>query len=377
MPAQLPRSFCSGAPLSPLKMTPLEDAAASCGKLFKDGSSYRGRQLKPDLTDVTAAVERAMESKGEPLDVAVLEALKAVSARLRVLRQTLNSTTGAKEHWRTVEAQLKKPYEHMAGLMRSRGMRVPQVRSFQLIRSLYHVSSAILMVVQAELLWSTKDLFIISFGSSCFAWGMEVAKQKSEMVKSVMFKLLGPISRDGEQHSVNSATWFMSAMFILTASFKGNKLPCCLGALALGVGDPAAAFVGSKFGQVRIYGKKTLEGTAAFFLVNLAFNLAYVTCLYDVAFASSLALCAAAAFTGAIVELYCPAHLGVDDNLLVPVATAYAAWAFAALRGLETPYLAGGLEVLGVSAALPPPPPGIFGAILPWIYELGMWEWVL
>ena len=173
----------------------------------------------------------------------------------------------------------------------------------------------------------------------------------------------------------------MSGMFILALSFKGNKLPCCLGALALGVGDPAAAFVGSKYGQLKIYGKKTLEGTAAFFLVNLAFNLAYMTCLYDVAFASSLALCAAAALAGAVVELYCPAHLGVDDNLLVPVLTAYAAWAFVSATGLETPYAPDGtvpaLPALGVTGELPPPPPGIFAGVLPWVYDLPIWDAIL
>merc|ERR550537_473087 len=102
---------------------------------------------------------------------------------------------------------------------------------------------------------------------------MEVLKQKSDLVKRTMFRMLGFLTRDGEQHTINSATWYMSGMFILALSFKENKLPCCLGSLALGVGDPAAALIGSKFGQIKIFGKKTLEGTSAFFVVNFLFNL--------------------------------------------------------------------------------------------------------
>ena len=140
------------------------------------------------------------------------------------------------------------------------------------------------------------------------------------------------------------------------------------------MGDPAAAFVGSTFGQVRIYGKKTLEGTLAFFLVNLAFNLLYVSLLYDVpSLLDRLQLCAAAALTGALSELYCPAHLGVDDNLLVPVATACAASAFAAVAAIDTPYAKSGvppIPLLGVSGLLPPPPPGVLGTVAPWVYDL-------
>jgi dolichol kinase len=284
------------------------------------------------------------------------------------------------EEWALLEMRTSASYEHLAGLMRAGGLHVPQVRNFKLTRSLYHVSSALTMVASAELCWSTKDLFIISSCCFCAAWTTEVLKQQSDFVKRQLFKVLGFLTRDGEQHTVNSATWFMSGMLILALSFKGNKLPCCLGSLALGVGDPAAAFVGSKFGQVKIYGKKTLEGTAAFFLVNVAFNVAYMALLYAVSFGDALALCAVAALAGALAELYCPAHLGVDDNLVVPVVTAYAAWAYVEFSGLATPYAPAGvtpLPLLGVTGLLPPPPPGIFVGVLPWLYDLPIWDYLL
>lgn len=51
---------------------------------------------------------------------------------------------------------------------------------------------------------------------------------------------------------VNSATWYLTSLFLLSMLF--GKLPSCMGALALGVGDPAAALVGSTLGSIKLYG---------------------------------------------------------------------------------------------------------------------------
>lgn len=95
----------------------------------------------------------------------------------------------------------------MAGLMRVAGMHVPQVRNFKLARSLYHASSSVCVVLMTELICINQDMVIISIGACCGMWFMEWLKNTSEFFKRFLFKLLGSISRDGEQHNVNSATW--------------------------------------------------------------------------------------------------------------------------------------------------------------------------
>ena len=138
---------------------------------------------------------------------------------------------------------------------------------------------------------------------------------------------------------------------------------------------------GSKFGQIKIFGKKTLEGTSAFFVVNFLFNLLYLSLFYQLgSLQDSLALAAVGAVTGAVVELYCPTDLGLDDNLVVPVVTAYIVWAFVEVTQLATPYVDGGVAPvpwLGISGSLPPEGPGIFSGLAPGIYTLPIWTAIL
>lgn len=127
------------------------------------------------------------------------------------------------------------------------------------------------------------------------------------------------------------------------------KVASCIGTLSLGVGDPAAAYFGSKvgravcialdalgllllpacppppphfpkplsfckFGSIRIFGKKTLEGTAAFFLSSFLASLTYVQLHYALPPAQAAILAGAGSLVGAVAELYCT---WVDDNLFV------------------------------------------------------------
>lgn len=82
---------------------------------------------------------------------------------------------------------------------------------------------------------------------------------------------------------------YITSMTILSLLF--GKLPGCFGVLALGFGDPAAALIGSKLGHVRVYGKKTLEGTAAFTLVSFIVFAVYASLLYDLPLSALVKVC--------------------------------------------------------------------------------------
>lgn len=79
------------------------------------------------------------------------------------------------------------------------------------------------------------------------------------------------------------------------------------------ISDSAAALIGRTLGKNRIYKKKTLEGTLAFFISALIINLLFIP-VYPFKFASVLA-CA----TATAVEIY-EDKIGIDDNLSIPLA---------------------------------------------------------
>ena len=62
------------------------------------------------------------------------------------------------------------------------------------------------------------------------------------------------------------------------------------------------------------------------------------------------------------------------------VATYVGAPGYVEFSGLATPYAPAGvtpLPLLGVTGLLPPPPPGIFVGVLPWLYDLPIWDYLL
>ncbi|MDO4183783.1 MAG: SEC59/DGK1/VTE5 family protein [Rhodospirillales bacterium] len=78
------------------------------------------------------------------------------------------------------------------------------------------------------------------------------------------------------------------------------------------ISDSAAALIGRTFGKTKIYKKKTLEGTLAFFISALVINLLFIP-IYPFRLASLLACAAATA-----VEVY-EDKIGIDDNLSIPL----------------------------------------------------------
>ena len=121
---------------------------------------------------------------------------------------------------------------------------------------------------------------------------------------------------------MNSATWYCTALFIL--ALTGSTLVCSIAVLVLGVGDPAAALVGRRWGRVKLLNGRSLEGSVTFVatagLTTVAFLSLFVT---TVPFRDVLALSFSAALAGALAELL---SRRVDDNLTIPVAAGLAAY---------------------------------------------------
>jgi dolichol kinase len=90
-------------------------------------------------------------------------------------------------------------------------------------------------------------------------------------------------------------------------------------------GDTAAALVGKRFGRVRVFGSKTLEGTLAFIAVGIALNqavsLAMARLEPDATGWLTPAAVAIGALVGAVVEAV---PLPIDDNFAIPILSGVA-----------------------------------------------------
>ena len=158
------------------------------------------------------------------------------------------------------------------------------------------------------------------------AWSLEIGRRLSPAINRICMWVFSKVSRIDEAHRINSSTWYTTALLILAITMSPRD--CALAVAVLAVADPCAALVGRRFGRLRIYGGRTLEGSLAF-VASGSLTAVAVAALYHPGPAPTeqLALALSAAVCGAIAELF---STSLDDNLTIPVAAACGA----ALAGL-------------------------------------------
>jgi dolichol kinase len=213
-------------------------------------------------------------------------------------------------------------YGALSRALEARDVQIPMLRASNLQRSVFHVGSAISVVLLLEVFLSREGGQLAAAGFVTVAWGLELVRRFSERFNTSLMRSVRGFSHPHEHHRVNSATWYGTALLLL--SLLGPTYATAVGVAVLGMGDPVAAFVGRRFGRRVLYRGRTLEGTFAFFL-----SAAVASMLVLVVFHSPLGLVVSAviatvsAAVGAVVELV---SVRLDDNFTIPLAAALAAY---------------------------------------------------
>lgn len=122
----------------------------------------------------------------------------------------------------------------------------------------------------------------------------------------LFFRWFGRLASPREARGIASSTWYAAGILAAFAFFPQDVAVSAI--LVLGLCDPAAAFVGRRFGRRRFLGG-TLEGSLAFFVVGAL--------ILGARHAWPAALVAAAA--AALAERR---SWPLDDNLAIPVVSA-------------------------------------------------------
>lgn len=241
------------------------------------------------------------------------------------------TAANARAHWMAFRRSMTPSYEALQTTLRQLEIHVPSLRPTNHRRSFFHVLSALtcigILYAVPEPAWAIG----IAAPFVLWAWTMEVGRRWSERWNEILMKWFAPIAHPHEYRRVNSATWYLTAIFAL--SLTQAPLPCAVGLAVLGVGDPVAGFIGRRWGRLRLIHGRTLEGTLAFFAsATVAGVAAAYAFLPSIGLGAALAIAAAGAVVGALAELL---SLRVDDNLSIPLtasgAAALAAWAVGVL----------------------------------------------
>jgi dolichol kinase len=126
-----------------------------------------------------------------------------------------------------------------------------------------------------------------------------------------------PIAHASEAHRINSATWYMTALTLL--ALTGNAWICAVGVAVLGFADPAASFVGRRWGTVELVHGRTLEGGFAFVVAGtVKATLALQLTSPRPGWGLAVAIAFVASLAGAVAEMM---SRRLDDNFTIPLVS--------------------------------------------------------
>lgn len=258
------------------------------------------------------------EAAREEAAAALARALKALSRPLEELCARLAQGESAKAAFIAFRQGATPRYEAFVARLRAQRVEAPSLRPRNLARSGFHLGSALVAVACIELLPEWNYVRAVAIAFFVFSWTMEIGRRYSAALRGLSMRLFGKFIHPHEHVRVNSATWYASALLPISLFF--GPVPCVLGVLALGFGDPLAATVGRRWGRVRLRAARSLEGTLTFAGVTFAASLGLLLLAHpELSMGARVLLAAVAAVTGALTELFSGR---IDDNFSIPVVVA-------------------------------------------------------
>jgi len=227
--------------------------------------------------------------------------------------------------------ELSRAYEQWVAAfgarMRTMGVQAPSrvttLKPLMRARTLFHIGMGVGAVSIYQFLLTKAQAVTIMWSVFGVVLGLEVTRRIWTRWNHILLTspLFRPIARPREYRKVNSASWYVTALSLLVPFF--SQASVCAAVLVLAVADPAAAWIGRKYGTRKLYHRKSWVGSATFavagFLTAIGYLFAFHGSLGTSRILMGAALCALA---GAIAELFSER---VDDNFTVPIAGAIVA----------------------------------------------------
>jgi dolichol kinase len=200
----------------------------------------------------------------------------------------------------------------------------------QLGRRLFHLGNGVIVATAYALLFTHEQIIHIFGAAACLVYIADrVRIAYPELVAQRLPWVNRLFVRAEEQLRESAMTPF--AIAVLLTILAVPKLPALIAIYTLAIADPLAAVVGIRFGRHRITPNRSLEGTAAFFAAAVAIAIAVLRVGTP---AAPWMIAAAGLGVGATAMLLELVPIRVDDNLTIPIAVGFSAWAMAWLAGV-------------------------------------------
>jgi dolichol kinase len=271
-----------------------------------DAIRVQAHRVLDDLRAAAAAWTHGMPLL-EPVDTLVASLDRAPTA------------TDSRAVWMAFRKVIATEYAQLAQALASFDVHVPALRPTNYLRNVFHVLNAVWVLAIVEYVLVTPTLLIgVAVFGAVWAWSMEISRRVSPAANRLLMKVFSKVAHPHETHRVNSATWYATAFVLLATLF-----PLHLGVAALavlGLGDPAAAIIGRRFGRHRFANGRSVEGSLAFVVFGGLAGAGALALWYpELGAVNILATTLVVAFCGGLAELW---TRRIDDNFAIPIAGA-------------------------------------------------------
>ena len=191
---------------------------------------------------------------------------------------------------------------------------LPTRSTLHLTRKFWHIGMGIFGLAIVELLslsqaQAATTLLVISMVSLI----TDLIRMRNDNFNEVVLKVFGPFMRKSEVHSLSGIPFF--AFGTSMCLFFFDRDIAILSVLFLIFSDPISSLVGITYGKDKFLPNKSIQGSAAGFLVCFAITVAYSLYYHGVGVEVFLFAIAAGAI-GSVSEM---ASIIVDDNLTIPL----------------------------------------------------------
>ncbi len=179
----------------------------------------------------------------------------------------------------------------------------------ELRRKSIHLLGLILPILYV---FTTRHTATIAVGALlAIALGVELLKVLLPAFRVMFMRIFSPILRSQERRGgLTGATYYLIGSFLCVLLFDKTLAIVCLCFLTLG--DLFAALIGKQWGRIKLFSRKSLEGSIACFIVCT--GTALLIGLHPVV-----------AITGALVATLIELlPTGVDDNVTIPLISGLA-----------------------------------------------------
>jgi dolichol kinase len=163
----------------------------------------------------------------------------------------------------------------------------------------------------------------VILGAMIFAVAIDAFRLSEPSLRHFLNSLIGAIMRPHEKSDLLGSTCLLVSSTMTVLIFPKGIAASAL-CLLIG-GDTAAALVGKRFGRVRLFGRKTLEGTLAFIGAGLVLDAGVILLLAMTGSSDPASLTWATAAVGAVVGAVVEAvPFPIDDNFAIPIISGVA-----------------------------------------------------